>query len=89
LEIWRKIVGGLGGEERRDALDPALRILAESVDATGAQIKFATLGALFAAKRDAMPLELRHLMRGLEREIAKEGRGLDVRERKRILSHGN
>ena len=89
LELWRKIVGGLGGEERRDALDPALRVLAESVDATGAQIKFATLGALFAAKRDATPLELRHLMRGLEREIAKEGRGLDARERKRILSHGN
>jgi len=89
LEIWRKLVGGVAGEERRSALDPALRVLAESVDATGAQIKFATLGAVFAAKRDGSPIELRHLLRGLEREIAKEGRGLDQRERKRILSHGS
>ena len=87
-EIWRKVVGALAGAERLAVLDTALRVLAESTDATGAQIKYATLGALFAAKRDAMPLELRHLVRGVERELAKEGRALGSRERERILTHG-
>ena len=88
LEIWRKVVRGLGGEARRDALDSSLRLLADSVEVTGAQIKFATLGAVFAARRDALPMELRHLVRGLERELAKEGRALGTRERERIMSHG-
>jgi hypothetical protein len=88
LEIWRKVVRGLGGEVQRDALDSSLRLLADSVEVTGAQIKFATLGAVFAARRDASPMELRHLVRGLERELAKEGRALGSRERERIMSHG-
>ena len=87
LAIWRKVVGGLAGQERCEVLDPVLLMLAESVDATGAQIKFAVLGSLFAAKRDGASLELRHLLRGLEREIAKEGRALGARERESILSH--
>jgi hypothetical protein len=87
LAIWRKVTSALGGEDRRNALDPALSMLAESVDATGAQIKYATLGALFAAQRDGAPLETRHLLRGLERELAKEGRALGARERERILRH--
>jgi len=89
FEIWRKVVSGLCGEDRRDALESALRVLADSVETTGAQIKFATLGAVFAAKRDSSSVELRHLVRGLNRELAKEGRALGVRERDRILSHGS
>jgi SpoVK/Ycf46/Vps4 family AAA+-type ATPase len=88
LDIWRRIVVGLGGEGRRDVLDASLRLLADSVEVTGAQIKFATLGAIFAARRDSSPMELRHLVRGLERELAKEGRALGSRERERIMSHG-
>jgi len=42
---------------------------------------------MFGAKREGVPLELRHLLRGLERELAKEGRMLGARERERILSH--
>lgn len=88
LEIWRKVISGLAGRDRMQTLDAALRALAESVDATGAQIKYAILGALFAARRDATPLATRHLLRGLDRELAKEGRALGARERERILSHG-
>ncbi len=87
LEIWRKVVRALAGEDRMRALDPALRSLSEAIDTTGAQIKFGILGAMFGAKREGVPLELRHLLRGLERELAKEGRMLGARERERILSH--
>jgi adenylate kinase family enzyme len=87
LEIWRKVVRGLAGEDRAAALGGCLESLAEAIDATGAQIKFAVLGALFVAQREGAPLAARHLLRGLERELAKEGRGLSARDRERILSH--
>jgi adenylate kinase family enzyme len=86
LEIWRKVVMALAGEDRVAVLEDALRSLAEGVDATGAQIKFATLGAVFAARRDGVPLEPRHLLRGLDRELGKDGRVLGPRERERMLS---
>jgi SpoVK/Ycf46/Vps4 family AAA+-type ATPase len=87
LEIWRKIVRGLAGEDRLPALSAALELLSEAIEATGAQIKYAVLGALFGAKREEAPLDLRHLLRGLERELAKEGRMLSARDRERILNH--
>lgn len=87
LELWNKLVGALAGEERRQALAGALAELAQSVETTGAQIKYATLGAMFAARRDQSVLELRHLLRGIERELAKEGRALG-RDRERISRHG-
>jgi SpoVK/Ycf46/Vps4 family AAA+-type ATPase len=85
-EIWRKVVGELAGEDRLAVLGGGLELLAE-VDATGAQIKYGVLGALFVAAREGAPLAARHLLRGLERELAKEGRGLSARDRERILSH--
>jgi AAA+ superfamily predicted ATPase len=88
LEIWRRVVRGLAGDDRAEALDGNLDVLATAVDATGAQIKYAVLGALFVAQREGAPLAPRHLLRGLERELAKEGRGLSARDRERILSHG-
>jgi adenylate kinase family enzyme len=87
LAIWRKAVSGLAGKQRCEALDSVLLLLAESVEATGAQIKYAALGSVFAAQRDGAPVQLRHLLRGLEREMAKEGRALGARERERLLSH--
>jgi adenylate kinase family enzyme len=87
LEIWCKVVRGLAGEDRAAALGGALEVLAEAIEATGAQIKFAILGALFVAQREGAPLAARHLLRGLERELAKEGRGLSARDRERILAH--
>jgi SpoVK/Ycf46/Vps4 family AAA+-type ATPase len=87
LDIWRRVVRGLC-PDRVEALDSGLKVLADAVEVTGAQIKYATLGAVFAARRDDSIVELRHLVRGLERELAKEGRAFGARERGRILEHG-
>ena len=80
-------MGGLAGKGRAEALNGELKLLAEAVETTGAQIKYAVLGAVFIAQREAAPLDLRHLLRGLERELTKEGRALSARDRERILSH--
>jgi MoxR-like ATPase len=88
LRIWRNVVGELAGLDALDELAADLALLAESVDVTGAQIKYAVLAAVFAARRDARPLDLSHLMRGLDRELVKEGRTLSDRERARLSSNG-
>jgi hypothetical protein len=84
FEIWRQIVCGLAGEGRGTALEPELKMLAETIDATGAQIKYAVLGAVFIAQREAKDLSISHLFKGLERELAKEGRTLGTRHRERM-----
>jgi hypothetical protein len=87
LEIWRRAVTALADAARAGDLGDGLALLAEAVEATGAQIKYATLTAVFAAHRDGAPLGLVHLVRGLERELAKEGRTLSARDRQRIVGH--
>ncbi|CAN5744709.1 ATP-binding protein [soil metagenome] len=84
--IWRRLVTELAGELSTRALEPQLRQLAASLKMTGAQIKYAILSALFIARRDGMPLAARHLARGLERELQKEGRPLDARVREVLAS---
>jgi adenylate kinase family enzyme len=85
LEIWTKVIGGLAGSDRAETMLDDLKMLAESVEVTGAQIKFAVLGAMFIAKRAGQSLEMTHVLRGLERELTKEGRSLGSRDRKRML----
>ena len=46
------------------------------MEITGAQIKQSVLSAMFMARRDKTNLKTPHLLRGLERELAKEGKGL-------------
>ena len=67
-----------------DGMQQELKSLAEGLDVTGAQIKFAVLGAMFIARRGGQDLSIAHLLRGLERELAKEGRALGARDRKRM-----
>ena len=83
--IWRKIVGELAGKEILEAEGRGLRALAADLELTGAQIKFAVLAAIFVAKRDRKPLAMSHLLRGVDRELMKEGRALSERERERLL----
>jgi adenylate kinase family enzyme len=83
-ELWRRLVGELAGHEAAGRLSSGLGRLAESIEATGAQIKFAVLSALFAARRDGAPVGMHHLLRGLERELIKEGRALSERDRERL-----
>ena len=88
LRIWRQVLTELTGPETVQALAESLETLAAGVETTGAQIKFAILAALFAARRDGTPLALPHLLRGLDRELTKEGRSLNDRERKQLLDSG-
>ena len=60
-------------------------MLSTAAEMTGAQIKFAVLGGLFAARSDDEELNVRHLLVGLDRELGKEGRGLGPKERNQIL----
>ncbi len=87
--LWIRLVAGLAGEQRAKVLGPVLELLSTAGEATGAQIKFAVLGAVFAARADHQELSARHLLLGLDRELAKEGRSIGQKEREKILSVGN
>ena len=84
-QLWQKVVAAMDGENRAADLAPAIDILSTSGEATGAQIKFAVLGALFAARSEKRPLSARHLLLGFDRELGKEGRAIGPKERERIL----
>ena len=86
--LWSRIVRELAGETTAQELAPALESLAQVVDASGAQIKLSVLASLFLSRQDGKPLALDHLVRGVTRELAKEGRGISPAERERIVSHG-
>lgn len=73
LAIWRQVVRELAGEDREQALAKELEQAAERVEATGAQIKNATLAAMFLARRAARPLGIEDIRRGLERELSNQG----------------
>ena len=55
---------------------------------SGAQIKNAILASIFIARRRQEALEMVHLLRGVERELNKEGRSLGSREKERMMNHG-
>ena len=91
-QLWERVVESCAGEAQRAALQPLLEVAAEVVDLSGAQIKQAFLGAWFSAKRQGEASELPRLdaealLRGIERELAKEGRSLSAREKERWLRH--
>lgn len=88
LAIWQRVASALAGPERAAALAPHLRGLSQALELSGAQIKLAFLSALFLARRQGAPLALAHLMSGVERELAKEGRGLSRRDRERMAHDG-
>ncbi len=88
--LWRSLVGAIApdGEEAVARLDATLGTLAEQVDLTGAEIKHAVLNAAFLARSRKGPFGEDELLAGLDRELAKEGRGLSDRERKRVIEGG-
>jgi AAA+ superfamily predicted ATPase len=85
-ELWHTLVAALAGPDRADALAGGLDRLASGVEVTGAQIKFAVLSAVFAARRENDKVALPQLVRGLEGELAKEGRPLTERIRERLVA---
>ncbi|HWP42066.1 MAG TPA: AAA family ATPase, partial [Blastocatellia bacterium] len=86
--IWRKVIEGLSGEEALSRLEATIASLAANVEMSGAQIKNAALASIFVARRNGAPLAMAHLLRGVERELSKEGRALGVRERERLMRDG-
>jgi MoxR-like ATPase len=86
MEIWRRVVAALAGDERADAIAGELASLAEGVEATGAQIKYAVLGATLAARRAGAPLSIGELLAALNRELGKEGRSLSARDLGRLVA---
>jgi ATPase family associated with various cellular activities (AAA) len=73
-QIWLRIMTGLLGNEAARRLEPASTLLARQVDVSAAQIKNALLACVFIARRDGCEVRPSHLVLGLDRELAKEGR---------------
>lgn len=64
------------------ALD--LDLLARDYELSGGEIRNSVLSAAFFAAAEGTPIGLRHLKRGLHRELLKTGRVLDNRQRRQL-----
>jgi hypothetical protein len=84
--LWRRLVAAIGGADAARSNESTLPALAAAFELSGAQIKYAVLHALYAARRDGGAIRVRHLIAGVERELLKEGRGLARGERERLLA---
>ena len=80
--IWRRLAPVLLPDGA--ALAAHLDAIADTLELTGAQIKNALLNARLAAARAGAPAAVEHILRGVERELEKDGRGLSARDRKRL-----
>jgi hypothetical protein len=74
LQIWLRLMTGLLGSEAACRLQPAAALIARQVEVSAAQIKNALLASIFIARRNGGGVQPNHLVLGLERELAKEGR---------------
>jgi hypothetical protein len=85
--LWRKLAQPILGTEGPE-LAPTLDAFGTDVELSGAQIKNALVAAYFAARRRGGDPAAADLMKGVSRELAKEGRSLSPRQRQRIGGHG-
>jgi hypothetical protein len=81
-QIWQQVLAELGA-----VLTPAALDTLGTVDLSGAQIKNAVLAATFIARSERRDLGVGHIVRALERELDKDGRALDRRDRERLVVH--
>lgn len=95
MVLWNMLINELAGPQTlngsgddQQALKQNLEVIANGIELTGAQIKYAVLAAVFTARRDRQPLGIKHILRGVDRELMKEGRVLTERERERLNVHG-
>jgi hypothetical protein len=82
--IWEQLTRELLGPDSEAELEPVLGPIANVLELSGAQIKLSLLAAIFAARQARAPLGLEHLYRGLDHELAKEGRNVGPKEKERI-----
>ena len=78
--IWE---GMLPREAERDS-GMALDLLANDYEMSGGEIRNSVLSAAFIASAEGAPIGMRHLKRGLHRELLKTGRVLDSRQRRAL-----
>jgi DNA polymerase III delta prime subunit len=83
--IWRQVVGELSGLDMLRRLESTIEALALNVQISGAQIKNAVLASIFIARRSREPLAMPHLLRGVEREMSKEGRSMATNEKEKLI----
>ncbi len=84
LQLWTKLLDEIEGEGTALKMKEPLGQIASLVELTGAQIKYALLSTVFIARRQGKPLGIAQLLKGIERELSKEGRGLSPETRKRL-----
>jgi ATPase family associated with various cellular activities (AAA) len=85
-QLWRRSISEIAAEHW-SGLARGMAEVADAVDLTGAQIKHASLSALFAARREQTGLSFPHILHGIDRELAKEGRPLSPKDKERWLRH--
>lgn len=83
-KIWGRVIGELIGDQDRLRLAEAIDEVGSNLELSGAQIKNAVLASIFAARRRGQALAVEHLLRGIDRELSKEGRTLGPRELERL-----
>jgi adenylate kinase family enzyme len=84
LQLWELLLSEMVGRQAVAEMTEPLRQIALMVDLTGAQIKYAVLSAVFVARREGRPLGINQVLKGIERELAKEGKGLSPETAKRL-----
>jgi hypothetical protein len=88
LLLWQQTLRALAAAPAEDTATTALvAAMAVELDLSGAQIRNAALTALFAARRLQRHVGPAQLLRGVERELAKDGRSLPPRWRERWARH--
>jgi adenylate kinase family enzyme len=84
LQLWELLLSEMVGRQAVAEMAEPLRQIALMIDLTGAQIKYAVLSAVFVARREGRPLGINQVLKGIERELAKEGKGLSPETAKRL-----
>ncbi len=76
LQLWRSIITELADKKTASELDQGLEKLSGLIEITGAQIKLSVLSALFMGRKEKTGIKMPHLLKGIERELAKEGKSI-------------
>ena len=74
----------LYGDQTRAALAATLQKLADEMAISPAQIKATVLASAFIAQRQGRQVQPGDLLRALQREMSKEGRGVDGQVRNHL-----
>lgn len=83
-QIWARLCDALLADRDHEVTAMIDRV-ADAVELSGAQIKGAVLSARLGALRAQSSVATAHMIRGIERELEKDGRNLSARDKKRLL----